>query len=314
MKIAVLTSGGDSSGMNACLSNLYDCATSHGIEIVGIKYGYKGLLEENFIELNKNELDVAFNHGGSLIKTARCPEFMQKEAVERAVKILNKHKIDCLVVIGGNGSLTGACELYLSGANVIGIPGTIDNDLGYTSYTLGFDTAVLNAVDAIEKISQTIKSCDRGLIVETMGRHCADIAIYSAICTKADLLIVKKDEMKDYVKEIKNIIDTKNKSPLVIVQENIIDINELKENVEKTTNVEFRACQLGYVQRGGDPSPKDKIRAMQFAVRAIQLIQERKFNKAIGSQNGDVIDMNIETAIKIPNVSDINLLKLIRNK
>lgn len=313
MKVAILTSGGDSCGMNAAIYAVFNKCEELGIKLLGVRHGYKGLLLNDIITLDRKEVEENFNKGGSFLKTARSGEFATAEGVKRAKLVLENNKIDVLIVIGGNGSLRGCYDLQKEGVNCLFLPATIDNDLGYTKFSIGFHTAVDNAVDAINKIKQTMKTNDRGLICETMGRKCYDIGVECAIATRADLLITKKQTPAKIVAKIQEMVKMGNKSPHIIVQEYLMDIEALAQMCQEATGIEFRSSVIGYLQRGGNPTPQEIIRATQMGARAVNLIQKEKLNRAVGIINGEVIDVSLKTAIITPNTPEDKLIKLVNH-
>lgn len=296
MRIAVLTSGGDASGMNTALCSIYEKAVQEGITVLGIKNGYNGLLDNEFVILNQEMLEH-FNKGGSFLKSLRSSRFATKEGVARAVQVLKNNKIDCLIVIGGNGSLRGAYDLMQAGANVMFIPASIDNDLGYTKYSLGFDTAVQNAITAVFDMKMSFDASERGLIVECMGNTCSDIAVHTALCTRADVLITKKHTPSRVVSVVNDLVKKGIKSPLIVVQEKLFDVKNLARILEENTGVEFRSVVLGYLQRGGNPTHNEILRASLMGAKAVNLALKKKFNRALGINNDGVIDVSLKTAI-----------------
>lgn len=314
IKIAILTSGGDASGMNSCLSVLIKTCVQKNYDVFVIPFGYKGLIENNFTRATISDVKDIFNLGGTYIKTSRCPEFFKKEGVQKAYDNLVLRGIDFLIVIGGNGSLQGAYELSNLGAKILFIPATIDNDLGYTNQTLGFDTAVNNAVDAIQKIKQTMQSHERGMVIETMGRNCSDIAIYSAIASQSDVLITEKMSFEKILKMVQNCIDVGIYAPMVIVKEYLLDVKALAEFLEDKTKIEFKYNILGYLQRGGSPTVFDRILATELAVHTINLISENKYNLAVGKQNNKLIETDLFSAVKSSVANDnLGLKKIFEN-
>lgn len=296
-KILVLTSGGDSSGMNAYIKSLAKLCDKYGVELVGSMYGYQGLIDNNIVSLKYKELGEIENLGGSILKTSRSKEFMTKRGFNKAISNIKNLNINCVVILGGNGSFLGAKDLHNAGVNIIAIPGTIDNDLFYTDKTLGYETACENALDAIIKISQTMNSTDRGSVIEIMGRHCPDISIYSAILSNADMLITENISFEEILKSIKKSIKNGANSPLIIVRENILNVNELAAYLEQKTKKEFRANILGYIQRGGKPTQNEKLYAIRLACETIKLILEDKYGLAIGLQNNQIINCDILEAV-----------------
>ena len=296
-KVVVLTSGGDSSGMNAYLKALAQICEKNKISLYACYYGYQGLIEGNIKKISSEELMGIENLGGSVIKVSRSKEFQTEDGFNRALKNTKKFKADCVVVIGGNGSFAGAKRLADAGINVLAIPGTIDNDLFYTDKTLGYETACNNALDAIIKIKQTMQSCDRGAVVEVMGRNCPDITIFSAILSNADVLVTEKVKYEDILKEVKLAIARGEESPLVIVQENLIDCKELTEYLQQNTKKEFKLNVLGYLQRGGAPTSREKLFAIELAVETVKDMQNNNFNKAIGILNDNIFSQDLNKAL-----------------
>ena len=309
-KILVLTSGGDASGMNAYIKALAKLCKKNSIELVASLYGFQGLVENSIMPICYDDLGEIQNLGGSIIKTSRSKDFVTEQGFKKAIQNIKNNNIDCVVIVGGNGSFNGANDLYHEGVNVIAIPGTIDNDLAYTDKSLGFDTASQNAIDAIVKIKQTMDTCDRGTIVEVMGRHCSDIAVKSAILCDADLLITENISFEKILKNIKDLIDFKKKNPLIVVQENILDINELSKFLESETKKEFRATVIGYLQRGGEPTASDKLYAIELAGKTIDLILQGKYNCAIGTKDGNIYEIKIDEAIKMAKQPDHRLISI----
>ena len=312
-KILVLTSGGDSSGMNAYIKALAKECKKNDIKIFGCKYGFAGLIENDFVELDYNKMPQVQNMGGTILKSSRCKEFQTQKGFETAVKNFKESGFDCLVVVGGNGSLNGAKDLDKVGVKIFGIPATIDNDLCYTDIALGFDTACQNAVCDIIKIKQSMSAFDRGFIAEVMGRNCSDIALTTAILSNADMCItenVEFDEILDKVNE-----KTKNgvKSPLIIVQENVLNINDLAKFLEEKTQREFRSVQLGYIQRGGEPSNVDKMFAIELAVETIKKVLNDDYGYAIGKENNKMISKKFSEALKCEKSKSQSLIELYKN-
>lgn len=296
-KVLVLTSGGDSSGMNAYIKALAQICKKNKINLHACYYGYQGLIDGNFKKMDCVDLAHIENQGGSVIKVSRSNEFTTQEGFNKALKNIKKFKADCIVVIGGNGTFKGAKDLSVAGVNVLAIPGTIDNDLFYTDKTLGYETACNNALDAIIKIKQTMQSCDRGAVVEVMGRNCPDITIFSAILSNADVLVTEKMPFDDILKQIKKVIKSGNDSPLVVVQENLIDIKQLAEYLQQNTGKQFKPNILGYLQRGGAPTSREKLFAIELACETVQNILNSNYNKAIGIKNDVIFSQDIVKAL-----------------
>lgn len=310
--IAILTSGGDSQGMNAYISKLVNLLVKNKYNAYGIMRGFQGLLDEDFIKLDTKFVDNISFLGGSVLKTARCKEFYLDSGVKKGYDILKKHKIDVLVVLGGNGSFTGAINLYKLGMKVICIPGTVDNDLFYSDISLGFDSAVNNAVEAIEKIKQTMLSNNRGVIVEVMGRNCGNIALNTALSTNANALIINEDKksIKNCTNFVKNAIENGVLSPLVVVQENILDGQKLASTYEKKFKKQFKFEKIGYIQRGGEPTVKDKIFANLLAIQTMNNILNGETNIAIGMQKENIFNFPLDNILSAESNFNKNLYDL----
>lgn len=309
-KLGILCSGGDSQGMNACVKTIVNCCHHAGIEPVGIFQGYEGLLKKQFRVLSNDEVASIALLGGTYLKTSRCPEFMDISNVQKGAHYLKEAGIDALVVIGGNGSYRGAYDLQKCGANVICVPGTIDNDLFYTDMTLGFDTAVSNAVWAVENIKQTMFSNNRVFIGKVMGRKCGHIALHVAtVCNASSLSVLEHPKtIKEIVQDVKNALDLGVASPLVIVNEHVpYSLEEIKCELEKTLPVEVRYGELGYIQRGGTPSVKDRELAMIWGVSAVECFKHKEYGIALGYTDHHVSKVTIEQAIHSEDVFDDEL-------
>lgn len=295
MKVGILTSGGDAPGMNAFISKFTTLATAAGFEVIAFKFGYQGLIDNSTKPLTREDVSNIAHLGGSNIKSTRSSEFLTKQGFKRAIQNIKLNEIDCLVVLGGDGTLRGAKELSAAGIKVIYIPATIDNDLSYTDQTLGFDSAVNAAVDAIDKIKQTMLSLNRIFICEVMGRHCPDIAISSAIATDATILITeaKNFSFKETISKIKEAIESGEEAPSIVIRENILDVFELAKKIQNELDIETRACRIGYVQRGTSPSVMDRILARKFAQAVLDLITSKKFNRAVGQVKNKIITKNL---------------------
>ena len=310
--IAVLTSGGDSQGMNTVVSIIVRLAQQRNIKVFGVKSGYKGLYEDNFVELDLDAVENVSCKGGTFLKTARFVEFKKLDVVAKSIENLKKRNIDALIVIGGDGSFRGAKQLQDMGVNIIAIPATIDNDLRYTNYSLGFDTAVNNATSHIENVKQTMSSLDRGVVFEVMGRYCGDIALYSACACACDVIAVPEKPIteSELIEKVKEKYALTKRPPIVVVAEKMFDIASIAQKLNEQMNVEFKHSVVGYVQRGGEPSVKDRVLALQFGVRAIDLISKGIFNKAIGIMNEEIIETSIDEALHCDYNYNYNLLNL----
>lgn len=302
-KIAVLTSGGDAPGMNAAIRGVVRCASSRGMEVYGIERGYDGLIKGNIFRMDSRSVSDTIQKGGTILKTARCPEFETEEGIKKGGDVLKAYGIEGLVVIGGDGSFRGMKDLsQMCGIVCMGIPGTIDNDLGYTDFTLGFDTAVNTVLDALNKIRDTMTSHDRACIIEVMGRHCGDIALYSGMAGGAESIIVP--ELPFNIDEIctkmrRNVIKGK-VSDIIVLAEGVCSAEQLKAEIHDRTGVTIRTVKLGYIQRGGTPSMADRVLAARCADRAVELLYEDSAtSRVIGIKNNVIVDVEIEEALGI---------------
>ncbi len=302
--IGVLTSGGDAQGMNACIRAVVRMGLHNGVRVKGIRRGYAGLLDEEIFEFN-NRSDVAeiIHRGGTILYTARSKEFYEDEYKLKAAEILKKHEIDALVVIGGNGSYLGAEALAKNGINVIGLPGTIDLDIGSTEYTIGFDTAVNVVMDAINRIRDTSNSHQRCSVVEVMGRHAGHIALWAGLAGGADLILLP--EHKDQTSEdeiVTAVLDDKNighTHSLIVVAEGFGGSEALAKMIEQRTGIETRATILGYLQRGGNPTALDRVHATMMGAKAVEVLLEGKKNRIINYRDGKYVDDDINEANKM---------------
>ncbi len=311
-KIAILTSGGDAPGMNAAVRAVVRTALSNGIEVMGVQRGYSGLLDGDITPMTRSSVSDIIHRGGTILRTARCPEFKQEEVRKRAVKILKAYGVDALVVIGGDGSFTGAKLLSKLGVMTVGLPGTIDNDLAYTDYTIGFDTALNTIVDAINKIRDTSSSHERVSIVEVMGRNCGDLALYAGIAGGAEAVIVPelgfdKDELCRTILEGKTNGKRHN---LIILAEGVGGAYDLAEYVEGVTGIETRATILGHIQRGGSPTASDRVLASRMGVKAVEVLLEGKTSRVIGIRDNKIIDQDIDEALAVERKFDEALYEL----
>ena len=305
--IAVLTSGGDAPGMNAAIRAVVRTAVAGGMNVKGVMRGYTGLLGGEFIDLSRRSVSDIARLGGTIIYTARCPEFMTQEGPAKAARILKDAGIDGLIVIGGDGSFRGAQALAANGANVIGIPGTIDLDIGCTDYTIGFDTAVNTAVSAIDNIKDTSMSHERCSIIEVMGRNAGYIALWCEIANGADgILIPEKDEF-DEQDLIDNILSNRKKGKthhIIINAEGIGNSTRLAKRIENATGIETRATVLGHIQRGGTPSAKDRVYAATMGACAVDLLAGGARNRIIAFKAGKFTDFPIDEALKMKKTID----------
>ena len=298
--IGVLTSGGDAPGMNAAIRGVVRTACKLGIKVKGIKRGYAGLLNEEIVDMDSMSVSDIIHRGGTILYTARCMEFMTEEGQKKAAEICHKHGIEGLVVIGGDGSFRGAQKLANLGINTVGIPGTIDLDISCTEYTIGFDTAVNTAMEAIDKVRDTSSSHERCSIIEVMGRGAGYIALWSAIASGAEAVLLP--ERYDYNEQA--IIDSlieKHRSGkthhIIINAEGIGHSTSMAKRIEQATGIETRVTILGHMQRGGSPSCKDRVYASIMGSKAVSLLAEGKSKRIVAYKNGDYVDFDIDEAL-----------------
>jgi 6-phosphofructokinase 1 len=313
MRIAVLTSGGDAPGMNATIRAVVRTALAHNDKIFGVYEGYKGLIEGRFVEFNRSDVSVILNRGGTILGTARLPEFQYDEIAKLAVKQLRKNDIDALICIGGDGTYRGALKLNKLGFPTIGIPATIDNDVSSTDFTIGFSTALSTACDAIDKLRDTSSSHQRCSIIEVMGRDCGDLALYSGICCGAEYIITKdtgldKEALLEHLKE--NRLAGR-KHAIIVISEKITNVHELAKEIEEFTGYECRAQVLGYMQRGGTPTPEDRLLAARMGKYAVDLIRKNINGVVIGVDENQLVHIPIEQALNMVKRPDNSLTRLI---
>lgn len=310
--IGILTSGGDAPGMNAAIRAVTRCALSYDMKVLGIQRGYRGLLNGEINKMSARDVSDIIQRGGTVLQTARCKEFTTPEGVKRAAEMAALYGMDALVVIGGDGSFRGARDLSEAGVPVIGIPGTIDNDIGCSDYTLGYDTAMNTAMDAIDKIRDTATSHERCNLIEVMGRSAGYIALNVAVASGAEsLLIPEKDFDLDDI--IRNIIDGRNRGKkhyIVIVAEGVGKSVEMAKIIEEKTGMETRATILGYMQRGGSPSLRDRLMASRMGYHAVELINQGIGNRVIVTKNGAVTDVEIGEALEMTKTIDEKALDM----
>ncbi len=298
--IAVLTSGGDAPGMNAAIRAVVRTAIYRGLKVKGIKKGYNGLLNEDIIDMEPRHVSDIIQRGGTVLGTARCLEFKRPEYQEKGAEICRQHGIDGIVVIGGDGSYRGAQALARQGINTVGIPGTIDLDIACTEYTIGFDTAVNTAMEAIDKVKDTSSSHERCSIIEVMGRHAGYIALWCGIANGAeDILLPEKYEYNEQ-EIINHIIASRKRGKihhLIINAEGIGHSTSMARRIEAATGLETRATILGYMQRGGSPTAMDRYYASVMGAYAVDIMLEGKTNRVVGYSHGKFQDFDIEEAL-----------------
>ena len=298
--IGVLTSGGDAPGMNAAIRSVVRVALARGLKVKGIKKGYQGLLNEEIFDMNAHDVSDIIQRGGTVLGTARCPEFKTLEGQQKGADICRKHGIDGMVVIGGDGSYRGAQALSRLGINTIGLPGTIDLDISCTDYTIGFDTSVNTAMQAIDRVKDTSSSHERCSIIEVMGRNAGYIALWCGIANGAEDILIPEKYDFDEQKIINNIILSRKKGKthhLIINAEGIGHSASMARRIEAATGIETRATILGYMQRGGSPTAKDRYYASIMGARAVDILIEGKTNRVVGYRDGKFMDVDIEEGL-----------------
>ena len=298
--IGVLTSGGDSPGMNAAIRAVTRSAIYNGISVKGIQYGYNGLIDDNVIDLNSRSVSDIIQMGGTFLFTARSPRFKTEEGMNAAINTCKKHNIEGIVVIGGDGSFRGARDLSLKGIPCIGIPGTIDNDISCSEYTIGFDTAMNTATEMVDKLRDTAESHDRCSVVEVMGRNAGWLALETGIAVGATAILVPEIEQKteEVLNKIKSAHASGKKHFIIVVAEGVGNVFSLAETIEKSTGITSRATVLGHVQRGGSPSSRDRILASLMGNAAVNLLKKGIGNRVIALNNSKIEDYDIYEALK----------------
>ena len=298
--IGVLTSGGDAPGMNAAIRAVVRQAITKGLNVKGIKRGYAGLLQEEIIDMHAQDVSDIIQRGGTILQTARCMDFTTPEGQQKGAEICKKHGIDGVVVIGGDGSFKGAQKLAEHGINTIGLPGTIDLDIASTEYTIGFDTAVNTAMEAIDKVRDTSTSHERCSIIEVMGRGAGYIALWCGIANGAEDILLPEKYNYDEQMIVNHIIENRKrgkKHHIIINAEGIGHSTSMAKRIEAATGVETRATILGHMQRGGSPTCKDRVYASTMGAKAVDLLLEGKTNPVVGYRHGEFVDFDIEEAL-----------------
>ena len=314
-RIGLLTSGGDAPGMNAAIRAVVRTAIYYGMEVYGIERGYEGLMTEELYKMEMRSVSNIVQCGGTKLRTARCMEMLTKEGQKKAVETIKKYGIEGLVVIGGDGSFRGARVLSEEyGIPTIGIPGTIDNDLEYTDYTLGFDTAVNTCLDIINKLRDTMTSHERICVVEVMGRHCGDIALYSGIASGAEIIVVPeiRFDLEEIVTKINRSRASGKHSNIIVVAEGVTSADQFAKNLQSVTTFSVRPTCIGHVQRGGSPSMADRMLAAQFGNKAVRLLKDGIGNRAVGIRDNKIIDMDIIEAVSMKKTFNLELYETLQ--
>ena len=300
--IGVLTSGGDAPGMNAAIRAVVREAIAKGKKVKGIKRGYAGLLQEEIVDMEAKDVSDIIQRGGTILQTARCMEFKTPEGQQRAAEICKKHGIDGIIVIGGDGSFRGAQKLAALGINTIGLPGTIDLDIACTEYTIGFDTAVNTAMEAIDKVRDTSTSHERCSIIEVMGRGAGYIALWCGIANGAEDILLPEKYDYDEQKIVNHIIENRKRGKqhhIIVNAEGIGHSGSMARRIEAATGIETRATILGHMQRGGTPTCKDRVFASIMGAKAAELLCEGKSNRVVAYRDGQYIDLDIQEALQM---------------
>ena len=312
-KIAVLTSGGDAPGMNAAVRAVVRAGLYKGMGVYGVYRGYNGLINGDLEEMSLRSVSDIIHRGGTVLYTARSPEFRTEEGVRKAVKTCREHGIEGVVVIGGDGSFRGAQDLSRHGISCIGIPGTIDNDIACCEQTIGYDTAMNTAMELVDKLRDTSQSHDRCSVVEVMGRHAGYIALNVGIAVGATSILVPEipyDFEKDVMDRIRATAATGKKHFIIVVAEGVGHVTELAEKIEKTSGIESRATILGHVQRGGSPTLRDRLLASRMGYEAVQLLEAGKSNRVVAIQSDRIVDFDIEEALAMKKLLDVDLYRM----
>jgi len=306
--IAVLTSGGDAPGMNAAVRAVVRTACQRGIKVYGVDRGYTGLIKGDVHEMNLRSVSDIITRGGTILYSARCPEFKTEEGIQKAVDTCKRVGIDGMVIIGGDGSFRGARDISLRGIPCIGLPGTIDNDISCTDYTIGYDTCLNTIVQMVDRIRDTSESHDRCTVVEVMGRGAGYLALESGIAVGATSILVPEvehDIERDIIARIREFQKTGKRHFIVIVAEGVGGTAEIAKKIEAETGVESRATILGHVQRGGSPTARDRIMASQMGSRAVDLLTQGIGNRVVGIRDNKIVDFDIFEALKMTKTIDM---------
>ncbi|MEH7120784.1 6-phosphofructokinase [Neobacillus vireti] len=294
-KLGVLTSGGDAPGMNTAIRAIVKAADYYGVDVMGIRCGFQGLIDRKIHPLTSQEVEDIADKGGTILKTSRSTEFLEETGKKKALEVLRDFDINSLVVIGGDGSLKGAEKLHDRGINVIGIPGTIDNDLVFTDYSIGFDTTLNTVLECIGKIKDTDSSHDKTTIVEVMGRYCGDLALYSALAGGGEIISTPEKPLDFHTicSQLRSRINRGKNDNLVIVTERMYDLQELQQHIEGKLDINVRTTVLGFVQRGGNPSAFDRVLASKMGVYAVDMLMGGYSGVAVGVKENKIIHQKL---------------------
>ncbi len=311
--IGLLTSGGDAPGMNAAVRATVRAAISRGFNVKGVRRGYNGLLTDEIIDMNLRSVSEIIHRGGTILYTARCLEFMELEGQEKAAQTCREHGIDAMVVIGGDGSFRGAKDLAAQGIPCIGIPGTIDNDIACSDYTIGYDSAMNTAVEMIDKLRDTTQSHDRCSVVEVMGRKAGYIAINTGIACGALVTLIPEvpyDIDRDIIAKMRRTQKTGKQHFIIIIAEGVGRASDLADEIQERTGIDARATVLGHVQRGGAPTLRDRVTASRMGYHAIDLLNRGIFNRVVATKAESVVDYDIDVALAMHKTIETNMLDI----
>ncbi len=311
-KIGVLNTGGDAPGMNAAVRAVVRSAISKGMTVKGIRRGYNGLIENDMMDLDARSVSDIMHRGGTFLYTARSPQFKTEEGMQAALATCKKEGIEGIVVVGGDGSYRGARDLSERGIPCVGIPGTIDNDISSTDYAIGFDTAMNTAMDMVDKLRDTSQSHDRCSVVEVMGRHAGHIALQMGIAVGASAILVPEIEVSsdEVIQKIKKLQESGKRHFIAVVAEGVGGSEELAKKIQTETKIDTRATVLGHVQRGGNPTVRDRVMATKMGYAAVQLLDQGIGNRVICARGGKIIDMDIFEALNMKKTLDMNLFHI----
>ena len=310
--IGVLTSGGDAPGMNAAVRAVVRTAIDAGLKVKGIRHGYQGLINGEIFDMDIRSVSDIIHKGGTILYSARCPEFKTEEGMQAAIESCKKFGIEGIVTIGGDGSFRGARDLSLRGIPCVGVPGTIDNDISSTDYTIGFDTAMSTAMEMVDRLRDTSQSHDRCSVVEVMGRNAGHLALQCGIAVGATAILVPEVEFKfdDIVNKINTIKKTGKKHFIVVVAEGVGGVEKLAKDIEAATGIESRATILGHVQRGGSPTVRDRVAATQLGYAAVKLLEKGIGNRVVAIRNDQVVDYDIFEALNMKKPFDLKMYEI----
>ena len=311
-RVGVLTSGGDSPGMNASIRAVTRTALYHGLEVIGIRRGYEGLLDGDFVPMTRSTVGGILMHGGTILRTARCPEFMRPEGVNAGVSKLKENDIDALVVIGGDGSFHGALELHKRGVQVVGVPGTIDNDMAGTDCTIGFDTACNTALECISKLRDTASSHDRMFIVEVMGRHAGFLALETAVACGAEFVLVPEipADIAAIIKKIHYAKEHGKTHSIIVLAEGVMPAHELADKLKGRCDYDPRIVVLGHIQRGGAPSSFDAVLASRLGYAAVECLLAGQSGVMVGRVKGEILASPLQRAWEERRPLDQDMLRI----